>query len=65
MRAGNLSLNLSQTTPLKENYEYWPLFKQDNTPHNKAVKQKLYSHLVVSLWPCLFELFLCQQHLNS
>ena len=32
----------------KEQYEYWPLFKQEDSPKNKVSKRKLYSHLVVS-----------------
>lgn len=31
----------------KDQFEYWPIFKQEDTSRNKSTKRKLYSHLVV------------------
>jgi hypothetical protein len=31
----------------KNPYSYWPLFNQVDTPTNKVIKKKLYSHIMV------------------
>lgn len=44
----NSGVNFQVNGGVKDNYEYWPLFKHAETPTNKVAKRKLYSHLVVS-----------------
>ena len=43
----------------KDQYGYWPIFRQEDTPRSKVTKKKLYSHLLVifSIWLLKFQNF--------
>ena len=42
-------LNIGFNAITKDQYEYWPMFKQEDTPRNRVTKRKLYNHIVVSI----------------
>lgn len=48
LRAVHSNLSFSHNVKKEDQYDYWPLFKQEDSPNNKASKKRLYSHLVVS-----------------
>ncbi len=41
-------LNIGYNSLIKDQYEYWPMFKQEDNPRNRVTKKKLYCHLIVS-----------------
>ena len=41
--------HIGTNTLPKDQFEYWPIFKQEDTNRNKTTKRKLYSHLVVRI----------------
>jgi hypothetical protein len=49
----------------KDQYGYWPIFRQEDTPRSKVTKKKLYSHLLViySTW-LFFKLLIFSLKLN-
>ena len=42
-------LNIGMTSIPKDQYGYWPIFRQEDTPRSRVTKKKLYSHLLVRM----------------